>query len=98
MKNLILSLPLLLVIGCSTQAKVESAGSPATSKISTCIACHGSDGKSGKPGVPPLADRSNEELVTAMQRVRDAYSPQPLVGHELSDAEIQDIAAYFSSK
>jgi cytochrome c553 len=66
-------------------------------KIQSCMACHGADGKSGKEGVPPLGGRTYEELVKAMQNVREAYSPQPLLGHTLTDAEIHNIASYFSS-
>jgi len=46
--------------------------------------------------VPPLAGRSHEELVAAMERVREAYSPQPLLGHQLNDEDIRVIADYFS--
>ncbi|MBM3350752.1 MAG: c-type cytochrome [Betaproteobacteria bacterium] len=98
MKYLILSLPLLFAVACTSQSKVESGSGAGASKIGSCIACHGADGRSGKEGVPPLADRSREELVAAMERVRDAYAPQPLIGHDLNDQEIQDIAAYFSAQ
>lgn len=100
MKYIILGVSLITLVACTTQ---KSASDPAqkntasTEKIQTCMACHGADGKSGKEGVPPLGGRSYEELVQAMQKVREAYSPQPLLGHTLTDAEIHDIATYFSS-
>jgi len=100
MKNFMLSLFLISFSACSTQSKVEVAGqqgSAGVNKLENCIACHGADGRSGKEGVPPLANRSYDELVAAMERVRDSYSPQPLMGHTLSDDEIQELAKYFSA-
>ncbi|MGB7816317.1 MAG: c-type cytochrome [Methylotenera sp.] len=100
MKYIILGISLLSLIGCTTQ---KGASNPApkntasAEKIQTCAACHGPDGKNGKVGVPPLGGRSYEELVKAMQNVREAYSPQPLLGHSLTDADIHDIATYYSS-
>ncbi|OGV76136.1 MAG: hypothetical protein A3I83_02340 [Methylotenera sp. RIFCSPLOWO2_02_FULL_45_14] len=99
MKYYVLGISLFFLAGCSTQGSVSSApkSTAVTQKVQTCIACHGADGKSGKVGVPPLGGRSYEELVKAMQNVRDSYSPQPLLGHTLSDEDISDIATYFSS-
>ncbi|MDO9051476.1 MAG: c-type cytochrome [Methylotenera sp.] len=100
MKYYIPSLFLLMFIGCSTQDKALEAKQnnvTAEKKVQSCIVCHGSDGKSGKAGVPSLGGRPYDELVNAMQSIRDAYSPQPLLGHSLSDNDIKDIATYFSS-
>ena len=100
MKYIILGVSLITLASCTTQKSApdpEPKNTAATEKIQTCMACHGADGKSGKEGVPPLGGRSYEELVQAMQKVREAYSPQPLLGHTLTDAEIHDIATYFSS-
>jgi cytochrome c553 len=86
--------------GCS--AKENTTNPPSknisvTQKVEICLACHGADGKSGKLGVPALSGRSYEELAQAMERVRDTYSPEPLLGHSLTDEDIHDIATYFSS-
>ncbi|HNV88764.1 MAG TPA: c-type cytochrome [Methylotenera sp.] len=100
MKYIILGISLLSLAGCTTQKSATDAApknTAASEKIQTCAACHGPDGKQGKEGVPPLGGRSYEELVKAMQNVREAYSPQPLLGHTLTDAEIHDIAIYYSS-
>lgn len=100
MKYYVLGISLLFLAGCSVQGGISNPApknTAVTQKVQTCIACHGADGKNGKVGVPPLGDRSYEELVKAMQKVRGSYSPQPLLGHALSDEDISDIATYFSS-
>ena len=100
MKYYLLGMSLFFLAGCSAQGSVsksEQISTTVTQKVQTCINCHGADGKGGKVGVPPLSGRSFEELVEAMQNVRDGYSPQPLLGHALSDEDIRDIATYFSS-
>lgn len=89
----------LLISSCSTQTKASHQAyknDDIAKKTQSCVACHGADGRHGKDGVPPLGGRSYEELVEAMYKVRGAYSPQPLVGHQLSDEDIHEIATYFS--
>ena len=100
MKYYMLGLSFFMLVGCSTQEKASDAAqknTAATRKAQDCILCHGVDGKSGKPGVPALGGRPYDELVAAMQTIRDAYNPQPLMAHSLSDEDIKDIATYFSS-
>lgn len=97
MKNYVLGLSVILLAACSSQ-EARQQNMTVSDKIQTCVSCHGADGKTGKPGVPPLAGRSHEELVAAMERVREAYSPQPLLGHQLNDEDIRAIADYFSGK
>ncbi len=96
MRGYVLALSAILLVACSSQ-ETKQQNLFASDKIQTCVSCHGADGQSGKAGVPPLAGRSHEELVTAMERVREAYSPQPLLGHQLNDEDIRVIADYFSS-
>ncbi len=99
MKYTIFGISFLLLAGCSTQKSVTDTtqkNMAVAEKVQVCASCHGPDGKNGKAGVPPLGGRAYEELVKAMQNVREAYSPQPLLGHTLSDADIHDIANYYS--
>jgi cytochrome c553 len=97
----------LLLTGCSQQhdptkpvpiktsaTEVKASG---TEKAQICTTCHGIDGKHSKENVPPLGGRSYEELIVAMQRVKESYSPQPTLVHTLTDEEMHDIATYFSS-
>lgn len=94
-----LSLSLLLA-GCAQQqdpTKPAPIKTSVTEKAQICTTCHGVDGKHGKENVPTLGGRSYEELVAAMQRVKEPYSPQPTLVHSLSDEDMRDIAAYFSS-
>lgn len=90
----------LLLVGCpqlEDPAKPAPIKTSATEKAQVCTICHGVDGKHGKENVPPLGGRSYEELVAAMQRVKESYSPQPTLVHSLSDEDMRDIATYFSS-
>lgn len=98
MKHLILVLLGITLMGCSdfnSDNKVPKVMT--TDAVQTCASCHGVDGRNGKLGVPPLSGRSYEELVVAMVRVRSAYSPQPLLGHDLTDDDIKRIATYYSN-
>jgi cytochrome c553 len=100
MKYIICGISILMLASCTTQESAlnpSSENSTVAEKVEVCVACHGPNGKNGKAGVPPLGGRSYEELVAAMQRVKEAYSPQPLLGHSLSDQDIHDIATYFSN-
>ena len=78
------------------QVQVQAQNAPAPEKVQICLACHGVDGIHGKVGVPPLGGRTYNDLVNAMHDVREAYSPQPLLGHFLSDDDIKEVAMYFS--
>jgi cytochrome c553 len=107
MKYYLLGLTILLLGACTSQGdkqaqatkvqpqtQVQNATAP--EKVQICLACHGVDGVHGKVGVPPLGGRTYNDLVNAMHDVREAYSPQPLLGHFLSDDDIKEVALYFS--
>ena len=72
-------------------------------KAATCAACHGADGKAAIPTYPNLAGQNAGYLEMAMK----AYKNGERTGSQaaimtgmaapLSDADIADLAAYFSS-
>jgi hypothetical protein len=43
------------------------------------------DGRHAKENLPPLGGRAYEDLIVVIQRVKDVYSLQTLLGHALSD-------------
>ena len=104
MKYYLLGFYVLLVTACTAHentqentANVQAKNATVPEKVQICLACHGVDGIHGKAGVPPLGGRTYDDLVNAMHDVREASSPQPLLGHFLSDDDIKEVAIYFSN-
>ncbi|MDO9394496.1 MAG: c-type cytochrome [Methylotenera sp.] len=100
MKHHALGLSLLLLAGCSTQGSDASSASKNTvvkEKAQACATCHDPNLKTGFADAPPLAGRSYDELVAAIQKVRDYKAPQPSLRHDLSDQDVHDVATYFSN-
>ncbi|MFB4202470.1 cytochrome c [Arhodomonas sp. KWT2] len=86
-------------------AAVSAKGDPAAgkSKAAVCAGCHGQDGVSIAPMYPNLAGQKEQYLVNAITAYREkqrtggnAPTMYPMVG-SLSDQDVQDLAAYFSS-
>lgn len=83
-----------------------AAGDPAAgqAKSLTCAGCHGQDGKSMIPTYPNLAGQNAAYIEGALK----AYRSQERTGYQaalmygmaasLSDQDIADLAAYYSSK
>jgi len=69
-------------------------------KATLCGGCHGADGISLTPDVPNLAGQKEAYLVKAIKDFRDGNRSNPMMASmakNLSDADVVDIAAYFSS-
>ncbi len=73
-------------------------------KIGTCVACHGTDGQGLAPIYPNLNGQSATYLEGALKAYRDnqrqggnAMLMTPMA-QGLSDEDIADIAAYYSSQ
>ncbi|TAM36230.1 MAG: c-type cytochrome [Burkholderiaceae bacterium] len=68
----------------------------------TCAACHGIDGRvHAGPGVPALAGKPAQELVRQMRDFKSGTSPATVmqqISKGYSDAQIEQIARYFSSQ
>jgi cytochrome c553 len=70
--------------------------------IPACGACHGSAGEGSRIGVPALAGQELDYLIETMtayqeeERANDVYSVMRYISSELSEAEIEALAAYYS--
>jgi cytochrome c553 len=70
-------------------------------KSAACAACHGADGVSQIALFPKLAGQHPDYLVHALEAYRSGKRKNPTMAEQaknLSDAEIADLAAYFSSQ
>jgi cytochrome c553 len=91
----------LFVLGVALSSGAV-AGDPAAgkSKSVTCSACHGPQGISANPIWPNLAGQKEEYLRKQMRDFRDGRRRDPTMepmAKPLSDADINDLAAYYSS-
>lgn len=69
-------------------------------KAATCAGCHGAAGISANPLWPNLAGQKDAYLVKQMKAFRDGTRSDPMMSpmaKPLSDADIENLAAYFSS-
>lgn len=69
-------------------------------KAAACFACHGADGNAVDPQYPRLAGQYNEYIQQALHEYKDGRRNNPIMKGftaTLSDQDIEDIAAYYSS-
>lgn len=69
-------------------------------KAAACFACHGTDGNAVDPQYPRLAGQYNEYIQQALHEYKDGRRNNPIMkgfAGTLSDQDIEDISAYFSS-
>lgn len=99
MKKLIF---LVAVTALSLNSTALLAGDAAAgkSKSVACAACHGADGISTNDLWPNLAGQKEGYLVVQLKAFRDGQRSNPMMAPmaaPLSDADIDNLAAYFSS-
>ena len=99
--KLVATLSLVAVIGWSAPALAAGSKEAGQAKSATCMACHGPDGNSPNPEWPNLAGQHASyieqqlRLFRAGERQNVLMSPMAMI---LSDEDIADLAAYFSSQ
>jgi cytochrome c553 len=88
-------------LSCLEPALVEAADARAgRQKITACQACHGLDGLSKTPESPNLAGQVESYLVKALMEYKSGARQNEsmnIVAKDLSDQDMADIAAYYSS-
>jgi cytochrome c553 len=93
----ILLLGLLLGAAGGAIAGDATAGK---NKSAACTGCHGVNGVSSNPMWPNLAGQQEGYLVKQLQAFREGVRNDPLMtpmAKTLSDADIDNLAAYYSS-
>lgn len=103
------SILVILVSGCSVPERSRALGNPAISgttlALQVCANCHGVQGVSTSPNFPHLAAQSASYLNAQLKSYRSHRRADP-AGYEymwgisarLTDAQIDDLATYFSSQ
>ncbi len=69
-------------------------------KAAACAACHGSNGISQIPMYPNLAGQKEQYLILQLKAFRDGTRQNMVMApmaKGLSDSDIEDLSAYFSS-
>ena len=87
------------LLGLSGSALAGDAAAGKT-KAASCAGCHGAAGVSNNPLWPNLAGQQAGYLVKQMKAFRDGTRNDPMMSpmaKPLSDADIDNIAAYYSS-
>ncbi len=82
-------------------ASISMAGDAAAgkAKATTCAGCHGANGVSANPLWPNLAGQKEAYLAKQLKAFRDGSRTDPMMGgmaKPLTDADIDNLAAYFS--
>ena len=93
------ALPLsLLFIPCAAEAADAAAGR--AKAATSCTVCHGPDGISKVPDAPHLAGQPEQYLAAQLKAYRKKKRTNEImnvIAKTLSDADIADLAAWFST-
>jgi cytochrome c553 len=80
---------------------VEGNADAGKGKAAVCAACHGPDGNSAAPTFPKLAGQGERYIVKQLHDIKANVRPVPAMAPivaNLSDQDIADLAAFFSSQ
>ena len=96
-----LGCPLLVAFVASLSLAAQAGDAAAgKEKAVTCNACHGEDGVALQPTYPNLAGQYESYLVQALESYRSGSRENAIMygfAAQLSDDDIEDLAAWFSS-
>jgi cytochrome c553 len=99
--KLVAALSMVAVFGWSTPSVAAGSKEAGQAKSATCVACHGVDGNSVNPEWPNLAGQHPSYILAQLkafktgERKNDLMTPMAMI---LSDEDMADLAAYFSSQ
>ncbi len=101
MKNLLINAVLSFVVTAVSGAAMAAGDAAAgEGKVTACAACHGSDGNSAAPTFPKLAGLGEKYILKQLHDVKSGLRVIPEMAGQLdnlSDQDMADIAAYFTS-
>jgi cytochrome c553 len=90
-----------MILTCLASS-VYAAGDAAAGKekSAVCVACHGADGMSAADIYPNIKGQKSAYIVKQLKAFRDGTRSDPMMSPmaaPLSDEDINNLAAYFSS-
>jgi cytochrome c553 len=96
-------LPLVATVLLAASGAALAAGSAerGQERSKPCQACHGANGISVSPAFPNLAGQNPDYLAEALHQYKDGRRKNPIMQPQaanLTQRDIEDLAAYFSSQ
>lgn len=91
---------LLLVLAAASFPAVAQDVAAGRAKAQACMVCHGALGLSNQPDAPHLAGQPEIYLATQLRAYRSGVRKHEVMGvmaRPLSDADIQNLAAWYAS-
>lgn len=98
----VITLTLFAAVLALSPTQAAATGDPVAGqkKATTCFACHGKDGNAVDPQYPRLAGQYEDYLVQALHEYKSGQRNNAIMkgfAAQLSEQDIDDVAAYFSS-
>lgn len=90
-----------IALGASLPTHAKGNYEAGKAKSTACAACHGTDGVSTVPTFPKLAGQHPDYLYQALKDYKAGKRKNPIMAGmagNLSDADMADLAAYFSAQ
>jgi cytochrome c553 len=100
MKKIVMVFISALTLVAAMHASAAGDAAAGKAKAATCAGCHGANGISANNLWPNLKGQKADYLVKQLKAFRDGQRQDPMMGgmaKSLSDADIANVAAYFSS-
>ena len=100
MKKQILALMAVSALTVSATAMAGGDAAKGKARAAACGGCHGADGMSKSPTFPNLKGQKEMYLVAQMKAFKTGSRKNPIMNGQakgLSDADIANISAYYSS-
>ena len=91
----------LAAAACATAFAASGNPEAGHKKSTPCQACHGPNGISVSPAFPNLAGQNVDYIMEALKQYKDGRRSNPIMKGQaanLSERDIDDLAAYFSSQ
>jgi cytochrome c553 len=100
MKKLVSVITMGVLLGLSGAALAAGDAAAGKVKAATCAGCHGTEGISNNPMWPNLMGQKEGYIIKQLKAFRDGTRTDPMMSpmaKPLTDADIENVAAYFSS-
>ena len=99
MKRMLMTVGACALLGFVVSAQAAGDAQAGKAKAGACAGCHGATGEGVKPN-PPLAGKSEAELVQALADYKSGKRPNPIMksfATQLNDQDTANVAAYYAS-